>query len=488
MKRLWITAAMLAFVAASPIPPGDDIELKACHIDNHSQEVLCGIHTVFENRTTGEGRQIDIHFAVLPAIDETVEPDPIVVFAGGPGQSAIDMVAFVRSVFSEVNQRRDLVLIDQRGMGASHPLACDIDEDEISNLDVEAGERRIRELLDECRAGLDADVTLYTQDLANDDIHEILQGLGYARVNLYGGSWGTRSALFYAHQFPDHVRTVVLDGNLPLDNPAPAYAAADGERALRALFADCAADPACHQAFPDLADDFDTAMDLIGPEGVSVNSADPTTGVTQPLLLTQDSFGDALRSILYASSVSRILPLLIDQAAHGDYRTLQGVSSVFAAAADGSMLGTSLTIFCSEELARAGTVDADPQAEQRLLRHGMLDFFENACRSWPAAPLPEIYNENVGAEMPALLLSGELDPITPPRWGEAMARALPNSLHLVATGTGHNVAPVGCAPDLISQFIDQGNLDGIDGSCLGEIIRPSFFIHASGPAVTIQHD
>ncbi len=255
MRRLWMVAAMLSLIVASPAPQDGGIDLEACHIRNHPQEVLCGTHTVFENRSSAQGRQIDLHFAVIPAIDATVEPDPRGVFAGGPGQSAMDMVPFVRAVFSEVNERRDLVLIDQRGMGSSHPLECELDENALLNLDIEEQERRTGELLRECLEQLDADVTLYTQDLANEDIHEILQSLGYERVNLYGGSWGTRSALLYAHQFPAHVRTLVLDGNLPLDNKAPSNAAADAEGALRALFADCSADADCQQAFPRLQED-----------------------------------------------------------------------------------------------------------------------------------------------------------------------------------------------------------------------------------------
>ena len=151
-------------------------------------------------------------------------------------------------------------------------------------------------------------------------------------------------------------------------------------------------------------------------------------------------------------------------------------------------LGASLAIFCSEELARLDDGHVDREMGRRLLGHQLINSLENACRIWPRAPLPEIYKEDVGSDAPALLLSGELDPITPPHWGEEMAKALPNSLHLIAAGTGHNVAPHGCAPELIHQFIDQGSLDGIDGSCLGEITRPSFFTHASGPAVTINHD
>jgi pimeloyl-ACP methyl ester carboxylesterase len=483
VKKFWMIAVLLSLILESQAQPDPKIELEACHVRKHSQEVLCGTYTVYENRTTAQGRQIDIHLAVIPAIDENVEPDPIVVFAGGPGQSAIEMVSFVRSVFSEVNERRDLVLIDQRGMGSSAPLDCEIPEEDFLNLDTQEQEHRAREILQECLEKLDADATLYTQDLANLDIHEILLALGYERVNLYGGSWGTRSALLYAHQFPEQVRTIVLDGNLPLSNKAPSNAAADGERALRALFTDCADDPRCHQAFPRLEEDYRTAASLLGPDGASVTMDNPTTGEELTFVLTPNGFGDVLRSVLYSPELSRIIPLIIHQASQGDYRALQGVGSFLSTAFEGGMtLGASLTIFCSEEFSRLEAGQPEQEIESGLLGDQLFSGIQNGCRVWPKAPLPAIYTEDVGSEAPALLLSGELDPITPPHWGEEMAKALPNSLHLVATGTGHNVAPFGCAAELIDQFIDQGHLEGIDGHCLTELTRPSFFVHASGPS------
>ena len=125
----------------------------------------------------------------------------------------------MRAIFSEVNESRDLVLIDQRGMGSSAPLECEVPEDEAWLLTTEQRREMTREMLTQCLAELEADVTLYTQDLANQDANQILTALGYDKVNLYGVSWGTRSALLYAHQFPQHVRTLILDGSLPIGGP-----------------------------------------------------------------------------------------------------------------------------------------------------------------------------------------------------------------------------------------------------------------------------
>ncbi len=464
---------------ADDTKPG--LSLEPCHLQGYRQEVECGSLEVFENRSTSEGRKIEIRFAVLPAVDETSEPDPLVFFAGGPGQAAMETAPFVRAIFSEVNETRDLVLIDQRGMGSSAPLECELPEDEAWLLTTEQRREMTREMLKQCLAELDADVTLYTQDLANQDAHQILTALGYEKVNLYGVSWGTRSALLYAHQFPEHVRTLILDGSLPIANAAPSFAAVDAERAMKELFDDCRSDADCSRAFPDLSADFDRVMARLG-DGLEISLPNPATGAPLTLLLTGQAFGDMLRSILYSAELSRLAPIIIDRAADGDYRPLMGVSGFAGAAADTMTLGATLTIFCSEELARFTAEDLDRQKGPGLLGFQMVENLQTACEVWPKAPVPELYRQEIRVEAPALVLSGDLDPITPPRWGERMLEHLPNSKHMVAPATGHNVGPQGCASELMRDFVASGSLDGIDGECLQEIERPSFFVDLSGPS------
>jgi len=216
---------------------------------------------------------------------------------------------------------------------------------------------------------------------------------------------------------------------------------------------------------------------------------DPATAEIQPFLLTAERFADALRGILYQPVLGRVVPIIIQRASVGDYRALRGVSGTLAGStADAMTIGASLTIFCSEEFARMGPGDLDPESEHGLLGQTLFGSLRNACDVWPRAPLPAIYEEDVGSTAPALILSGELDPITPPRWGDELAKSLPRSLHLVATATGHGVAPQGCAADLIEQFIAAGSTEDLDGSCLTELTRPSFFVDGSGPRGVTDHD
>src|SRR5690606_12536090 len=202
--------------------------------------------TVYENREARTGRTIPLNIVVLPAIGVNVRPDPLVFLAGGPGQAAAQMASRIRLVFGRVLRDRDIVLVDQRGTGASNPLDCPAGTSSLRELTEPdaAGLERLRR----CLEGYDADVRLYTTTIAMDDLDDVRAYLGYDRVNLYGGSYGTRAALVYLKRHEPRVRSVILDGVSPTDMRVPLFAARDAQRALDKLLDACDADAACRAA------------------------------------------------------------------------------------------------------------------------------------------------------------------------------------------------------------------------------------------------
>lgn len=489
MKYLVGFGALCLMASGAIARPDEGLALTACHIANYSQEVLCGSHTVFEDRVSNTGRKIQINFAVIPAIGEVSEPDPLLILPGGPGQAAKDMGPVVKLAFKEINQNRDIVLIDQRGMGSSHPLQCKMPDPVGEGIQIEFSDEEVRSYLIECLKTLDADVTLYTQDLANQDIHEILLALGYQSINIYGGSWGTRAAQIYSQQFPEQVRSMILDGNVPFENKVPLFASDDAERALQMTFKDCIDDRDCHAAFPDLAGKFQQALEQLSEEGIQVTMADATTAETVTFTLSRDRFVNGLREILYVPGFVRLLPIIIEQAARGEYKALSGISSYFASQQQGTMaFGASLAILCSEELSRITDQEVEQMSQHGFVGSAFIDVYKNACAVWPKAKIPAIYSDFKQRDIPVLILSGQLDPVTPPRWGEKMAEKYPDSLHLIANATGHNVATVKCADELMEKFVNEASVANLDGSCLLEVERPSFFTSLSGPGWNKKDD
>jgi pimeloyl-ACP methyl ester carboxylesterase len=485
--KLYFILAVLTLLTSQHIAASKElIDLKKCHVENFSQEVLCGSHTVFEDRVAASGRTIDIQFAVIPSVTEAKELDPLVFFAGGPGQGGIAMAPFVNIAFSEVHENRDIILIDQRGMGDSNSLACEEPESNLFKMTEDEKAVFARGFLKECLSKLDADVTKYNQHIANQDIHEILIGLGYNKINLYGVSWGTRSALLYANQFPEQVRTIIMDGNAPLANRVPLFSAKDSQRALNALFEDCREDQACNKTFGTLEQDFKDVLASFPETGKQATVIDATTGKSEDILLSLESFTNSILGILYVPEFSRLIPLVIEQAKENKYHTLLGLTAAFGDA--GISIGAQLSILCSEDLSRISDSEIEQANNEGFVGNSFINTFKNSCDVWPKAELPKIYNQPLISEIPTLILSGEIDPITPPHWGEKMTEHMTNSIHLIAANTGHNVAPKGCASDLMAQFINQGTLVDIDGSCLNDLKRPTFFIDGSGPTRSKNND
>src|ERR1043166_848090 len=196
----------------------------------------CGTLSVYENRQARSGRRINLTVVLLPALSADSRPDPLFFLAGGPGQGAAKMAPLVRQALRSVQRERDLVLVDQRGTGTSNPLDCRNDNDSLRAIN-ESDEVAL-DRLRRCLAGYDADVRLYTTPIAMDDLDDVRAYLGYERINLYGGSYGTRAALVYLRQHADRVRSVVLDRVAPTARALPLFTARDAQHALDKALAD----------------------------------------------------------------------------------------------------------------------------------------------------------------------------------------------------------------------------------------------------------
>jgi pimeloyl-ACP methyl ester carboxylesterase len=222
------------------------LRLSPCHVDSLTEEIFCGVHEVFEDRDRDSGRRIPLHVAVLPALRPDAEPDPLFLMAGGPGQGARELSPAAARDFRAGRRRRDTVLADLRGTGASAPLACGPSGDEIAALE----EPDVARVARDCASAIDTAPRFYTHRHSLADLNEVRARLGYARINLWGGSWGTRASLLFALRYPDVTRTVVLDGAAALTMEFPRSASADAQAALDRVLDRCAADVECRKAFP----------------------------------------------------------------------------------------------------------------------------------------------------------------------------------------------------------------------------------------------
>ncbi|MEO8536739.1 MAG: alpha/beta fold hydrolase, partial [Betaproteobacteria bacterium] len=419
---------------------------------------------------------------LLPANTLTPKPDPLVLLAGGPGQSASSLGTFAASL-TDVRRTRDIVLIDQRGTGRSAPLDCAaFAPDEHAEFDVDPVPKAT--LCASQLADRHVDLAQYTTSAFVADIDAVRDALGYAKLNLWGGSYGSRVAQEYVRRFPEHVRTVVLDGVAPPSIRISFDVWRTRADALDGVIAACRASPACAKAQPDPAATLREIRNALG-DGRSVTLRDPRTGAMRDIRVDFDRVVGALQPLTYTPEAASLIPELLELAREGDFAPLVAASLVVIGdlpEAFNAALHFSVT--CAEDVARltpAERRDGTPDERVRALaRHAVA-----VCDRWPTGSFPADFATPLTSNVPTLLLSGGLDPVTPPAYAAEVARTLPRSRQLVATGFGHIVSPHACAPRLIAAFVDAAGFDTLPKSCiefLGGTRRPAPWPDRLAPA------
>lgn len=476
MKHLLLVLSALLVAAcnsASDAPHGA-LALASCRLPGVDVAAQCGVLPVWEDRAAGSGRRIDINVAVVPAKLRAKEHDPIVVFAGGPGQGAVSLAAQVMPLFTRLNDTRDVLFVDQRGTGESNALDCD--DDEAQPLQALFEDALPERLVRKCLEQLDADPRQYVTSVAIEDLEEVRAALGYPSLNLWGGSYGTRAALEYLRRHPDRVRTLVLDGVAPADMKLPLSFVADGEAALQRLLDACDAEAMCKSTYPALRATIAALRSQLARRPARVAIQDPRTGDRQSIQVNENVFLSGLFRPLYVAELASLLPYGVASAAAGDFNPLLAQNLEFTSdVSENLSVGMHLAVICAEDVPRITRADLDAVANSFFGR-ALVDDFIRACAIWPRGHVPDDFYTPVRSDVAALLLSGGIDPATPPRHGARVAEWFPNGRHLVAPHLGHGVSLHGCAPRLIEAFVRKASAREIDGKCLERIPRPLFVL------------
>jgi len=473
---LLVLSAFNSNVQAQQQKTTDTID-NECYLPGIQERLECGIVQVPENYEKPQGKQIGLHYAVLPAIQEGAKPDPMLILAGGPGQAATELAPMISRMFDKVRQKRDILLIDQRGTGKSHPLECDISRpDELIRSD---DDQDLAELTEDCLLKYpDTDTTQYHTVNAVKDFESVREHLGVQQLNLYGGSYGTRVGLTYLREAPESVRTATLDAVAPPQVVIGPFGQ-HGAQAFNAMLKNCEEQAACQEQFPNLEQDYFDVMSALEKQGVLLDTHDPLSFEPITINLTPGRFSSIVRMALYHPNTRQLLPYAIHSASEKNYNAVLGLmggtmsqSSIY--------LGLMLSVVCSEDLPRATEQLLAEDGDNQFIGARTGDAFIDMCKGWKSAPVPSYWAEPVVSDKPVLLLSGELDPVTPPSWGELAADTLPNSRHLVAPNASHTIASHTCANSLIAEFIETADVSALDGSCLQQQRLKPFVLNQNG--------
>jgi pimeloyl-ACP methyl ester carboxylesterase len=474
--------------------PAATLPLHDCRLEHplklSSVAARCGVLAVPENpedaaparaSTKAAGRSIDLFVAVVPALNRRTSAEPLFLLAGGPGQSAADLYASYAGAFARANRNHDIVLVDQRGTGRSEPLVCSYPDD-LS--DTRESLPELRRATAECLSKYGDRVRFYTTSVAVRDLDLVRLALGYPAIDLYGSSYGTRVAELYMRRHPQETHAVVLDGVTYPEQSIGPDTPLDGERALDLIVARCQSAPDCAAAYPELAAELGGLRRRFGPEKLPLTIADPTSGEPLPLEFDHGVFSASLRFLSYSATEASLLPTLIHQAAIGRPAPLAAETLMMARQIrDQLASGMQNSVICSEDVPFFHLSDGERQRIGQTYQ-GMeqLDALDAICKLWPRGPVDADLHAPLQSAVPTLLLSGEVDPVTPPADAERLARGLARVRHLIVPGEGHGQIITGCMPKLMADFLDTADPGRLDASCLIRHHPAPFFVGLTGPA------
>jgi pimeloyl-ACP methyl ester carboxylesterase len=431
--------ALIGHVIATgsqPAQPENRLTLGDCTLASTTSR--CGSLRVPEDHAAPLGRQLTLKIRVLARTGPDPAHEPLFVLAGGPGQAVTDHLEYFAGLFNQVRRNRDIVLVDQRGTSGAHRLDCPVaDRSFVVPAD-----------LAQClsRLSRNADLKAYGTESFIQDLELARDALKYDSISLYGASYGTRAAYAYARRYPERVRSLVLASPATLSMPVLDSLEQDGARALDAVVDDCLADRRCRVAFPRLREDVKTLR----------------AGLADPF------YALGLRFLLYSSATFRTLPYLLSEAAAGRRGALDRAIDEFRTQVTGQLsLGLHLSIMCGED---PSFRDASEASDASPVRRD----YVRVCREWPRAVPTNGFYDNIKIDRPALVIVGEWDPVTSPRWARLAADQFSRSQLVVLPKTGHVFTNAdACLGRMTHDFLDKGQADT---SCVTRTERPSYVV------------
>lgn len=481
-------AGLLALLSWSTVRATEPYTLgaltfKDCDLKNRTQGGLLGAQcaelVVAENPAAKEGRKITLRIGLLKAHNAQPLADPIFFIAGGPGQSAVESFPTVASGFARLLEKRHVILVDQRGTGESNPLRCEDESDALVAVD-NANPQTQQDFIKRCLDGLrnKADPRFYTTTIAVQDLDRVRQALGVEQINLMGVSYGTRVAQVYLRQFPKQVRSIVLDGVVPPDLILGNEHAQNLEVAIAAMFQRCRDDQSCRDAFQDPLADLRRLQAELHLRSIAVDFHDPKSGEMLKEDLTLGDLGGVLRMFAYAPETAALLPLVLHEAANGRPEALLAQSRLVSGDLGEQIThAMQLAVICSED---ADGFKARPEDADSIMGTDFVDVMSAQCADWPKGARPDNFHSLQSSSVPALLLSGQFDPVTPPRYGESTLTQFSKGQHLIAPGRGHSVLTAGCIPRLTAAFIEDLDAAALEVSCLDNLPIIPAFINRNG--------
>jgi pimeloyl-ACP methyl ester carboxylesterase len=474
------------------LEPVASFESSPCPFDvPEGAPVECGFVVVPQDHNEPGGSVIRLATAILRDQSAEHQPDPVILLAGGPGERVVANALALGPTLAPLHPNRDLIFFDQRGVGLSEPaLECPefvpVMLDALDEEDADVVAQSVFDGFMTCRDHLvndGHDLSVYTTAQNAADVNAIRIALGYDRINIYGGSYGSLLAQATMRDYPEHLRSVAFNSTLPLESSLFVDATTTFANAIMRLLDACESDEACSTAYPDLHAVLFEVIDRLNNEPIPITVVNPTDGQTYDALLTGDAVRGNLGTFLYISQIIPVLPQAIYDVYNGDLDLMTQLSSTRLALLDLMSRGMMMSVMCNADL--VGKVPEDLLNNTAELPSQLVSTEDieitieygafGICENWPVSVADSSAKEPVISDIPTLILEGEFDPVTPPEYGELVAGYLSNGYYFEFPGLGHDVLANSCAREIAGVFVHDPT-QAPDATCISEMPGVSFDI------------
>lgn len=444
--------------------------------------VRCGTVRVPQDRRKNLTELIELPVVLYQS--SKPDADAVIFLQGGPGAESIDWsLALFQDYVTPILANHDMIFFDPRGTGRSKP-SLDCPELNAVFLDAYYQNRSqddafadFLKLWGKCHERFLAqgvNPAAFNTIESAADVHDIVTALGYQQVNLLGISYGTRLGLAVMRDYPEIVRSAVLDSVVPMDGKMFNRRASDVQYALNKVFTNCAGSPRCNAAYPDLNYIFNNLIEQFDQKPAKIKAYDPSTGYTIDVTANGVDMISAVVAGMHNSQLVPVIPKAIYDIQKGDYTFLTYALGTRGGTYNTTGLGTYFSTVCPEQVyvSTQQELDADLNVTPLIKQFSLDGLFGSTqnlfalCKAWGAEADDPRDILPVKSDIPTLVISGQYDPTTPSTTGEIVANDLGNSHFYVIPGMGHG-ATIGNACSLAITLAFLKNPEKApDSSCL----------------------